>query len=161
LQQNHKESKEKAGKNAIQCFEAIADKIKEIEETSKDNPLTKAIVTAAFKDPAFSATFQEALYAASKTSNENKHKLLARVISERLISEEDSLVALVSPQAITAISNLSPNLIRYLALAVTVYAIRPIGFRKELLSPEQLNTVSRDWWVRHLSPIISKVSPLT
>jgi hypothetical protein len=158
---HNQEVQQKAEKNVLHCLEDIADKIKKIEETSKDNPFTNALVTAAFKDPAFAATFQEALYAASKTSSEEKHKLLARVISERLISNEESLVSLVSPQAINAIANLSPNLLRYLALAVTVYAIRPSGLRKESLSTEQLNTVSRDWWVKHLSPIISKVSPLT
>jgi hypothetical protein len=147
------------GKNTLQYLEFIAEKVKKIEETSNDNPITKAIVSAAFKDPAFSATFQDALYAASKTSSEEKHKLLARVISERLIAKEDNLISLASPQAINAISNLSPKHIRYLAVAVTVFSIRPNDGQKKIPA-EQKNSLSRDWWVRHLSPIISKAPSL-
>ncbi len=77
------------------------------------------------KDPDFAYIVRQATVSAARTQNEDKHKLLARAVSERLLSQPESLVALSSSMACEIIPNLTSMQLLFLGLFVTTFSIRP------------------------------------
>ncbi len=76
-------------------------------------------------DPDFVYLVRQATISSARTSNPDKHKLLARAVTERLFAQPESLVALASSLACEVIPNLTPTHLSFLGLLSTVTSIRP------------------------------------
>jgi hypothetical protein len=99
---------------------------------------------------------KKAMLSSARTSSPEKHKLLAEVISNRLVSDSESIEALVGSMAIDAISHLSSEHLRLLAL----YSMILIYVPKEIpsgLSEEEYGHWWTEWLVCNIEPLIPKV----
>lgn len=159
--QNHgKEAQQKARENAFSFLTKVAESVKIIQDNSKTDPMTSERIEASFKDPDFSAILQKAILTAGRTSSEDKHKILARLVSERLLSKSEDMVSLASSVAVEAISALKAKHLYLLALAMLVEGIRPHNIPKDL-PPDVLDESVNVWWLKNTSPLIDKVEDLS
>jgi hypothetical protein len=76
-------------------------------------------------DPDFAYLVRQATIASARTANQDKHKLLARAVTERLLAEPEGLVALASSLACEIIPNLTPSHLSFLGILSIVMNIRP------------------------------------
>lgn len=120
---DHKEVAQKiATENTIDFLNELALKVKQLEESRQ---ISKEKIDSAQDHPDFSALLQKALLTSAQTDNKDKHIILARLVSERLKSEPESILALSSKIACDAISYATVNQLMVLGLAVNFYGIRP------------------------------------
>jgi hypothetical protein len=82
-------------------------------------------ITGNLNDPDFAYLVRQATISSARTSNPDKHKLLARSVTERLFAKPEGLVALASSLACEVIPNLTPTQLTFLGLLSTVTGIRP------------------------------------
>jgi hypothetical protein len=158
---NHgKEAQEKAKENALSFLNKVAESVKVIQDNTKNDPVTLEVINTSFKDPDFSAVLQRAIVTSARTSSEDKHKILARLITERLLAKSEDMISLASSVAVEAIGALKAKHLYVLGLSVLVEGIRPMNLPKDL-PQTQLNQIAREWWLKNLSPLIHKVEDLT
>lgn len=148
-------AQESAEKNALDFLSELANRVHGIEKTVKNIPDAKKQIEDALADPDFSALLKDAMIASGRTASGEKHKLLARVVSERLLAGEESLVALATNLACDAIPHLSPKHLRFLGVMTLVYGTRPDPFPPNI-SPGTFH----DWWTTWLSDSLSSLMPL-
>lgn len=148
-------AQEAAEKNALDFLSELANRVHAIEETIKNVPDAKKQIEDALADPDFSALLKDAMIASGRTASSEKHKLLARVVSEKLLAGQESLVALAGNLACDAIPHLSSKHLRYLGILSLVYGIRPDPFPPNIL-PETFH----DWWTIWLSDMLSTLMPI-
>jgi len=120
---DHKEvAQQKAQENSLEFLNELAQKVKLLEES---NQIPKEKIESAQDHPDFSSMLQKALLTSAQTDSKDKHVLLARLVSERLKSEPESILALSSKMACDAISYATVNQIMILGLAINFYGVRP------------------------------------
>jgi hypothetical protein len=122
---HHPKAIEKAKQNSLDFLNVLSKRVDELEEDSKDHERIKRQIDSALEDPDFSALLKDALIASSRTDNEDKHKILARIVSERLRVPTDNLVALTSTLACDAVKHLTTRQLTFLGLTALVHFIRP------------------------------------
>lgn len=115
-------AQETATANTMEFLTELANKVKKLEES---NVISKEKIESAQDHPDFSALLQKALLTSAQTNSKDKHIVLARLVSERLKSEPESVLALGSKMACDAIAYITVNQMMILGLAVNFYGIRP------------------------------------
>jgi hypothetical protein len=132
---HHPKAQEMAMQNSLEFLAEVAQRVHQLELEAKDDQKIKQQIESALEDPDFSALLKDALIASSRTDSEEKHKILARIVSERLYSQSEGLLALTSTLACNAVKHLTLKQIRLLGLITFVGHIRPdeipIGVRSE------------------------------
>ncbi|MGB3905427.1 MAG: LPO_1073/Vpar_1526 family protein [Anaerolineae bacterium] len=123
---HHAVARDAARANSLEFLNDLAQRVHELEAGAKDDA-RKQQIRDALQDPDFSALLKDSLIASSRTASEEKHRILARIVSERVRSESEGLVALTSGIACEAVKYLTPKHIRFLGIATLTYYIRPIG----------------------------------
>ena len=83
--------------------------VHQLEEDTKDSDRIKRQIESVLGNPDLSALLKDALIASSRTANEYKRKILARMVSERLRSQSEGLVALTSTLVCDAVKHLTSN----------------------------------------------------
>ncbi len=116
------------------------------------NQITKEKIESAQDHPDFSALLQKALLTSSQTDNKDKHVLLARLVSERLKSKPESILALGSKMACEAISYMTVSQIIILGLAVNFYGIKPNPFPPNGLTEDNFQDWMDNWLTQRLKP---------
>lgn len=120
---DHKEvAQQKATENTLDFLNELAQKVKQLEESKQ---ISQEKINSAQDHPDFSALLQKALLTSAQTDNKDKHIILARLVSERLKTEPESILALGSKMACDAISYATVNQLMILGLAVNFYGVRP------------------------------------
>ncbi len=142
-------AQEKAEVNTMDFLNELAIRVKQIEDSKQ---ISKERIESAQDHPDFSAMLQKAILTSAQTDNKNKHIILARLVSERLKSEPESILALSSKMACDAISFVTVNQLMLLGLAVNLYYIR-----SNLFSPLEINKTNYqlfmdNWLIRRLKP---------
>lgn len=118
------EAQRRAEQNTVAFLCDLAKRVDELEgERAGEGPVNA--LSGRLSDPDFSATLQSALIAAARTGSEEKHHLLARMVSERLAAAPESLAALATVQAVEVIPRLTARQLGLLGVAAMVYGIRP------------------------------------
>jgi len=148
-------AQESAEKNALDFLSELANRVHVIEETAKNIPDAKKQIEDALADPDFSALLKDTIIASGRTGSSEKHKLLARVVSEKLLAGQESLVALTGNLACDAIPHLSSKHLRCLGVVALVHGIRPYSFPPNI-SPEKFH----DWWTTWLSDSLFPLMPV-
>lgn len=142
---NHREkAQETARANSAEFLSDLAKRIKQVEES---NPELRQQIQDAQDQPDFSVLLHKALIAAAQTDNRGKHELLARLVSERLMSGSESLLTLISKVATDAISDMNDKQLRILGLQSTLYYVRPNGVAAQVYQGAFLA-----WALQRLSP---------
>lgn len=118
-------AKQKATENTMDFLNELAKKVKQLEDAKQ---VPKENINSAQDHPDFSALLQKALLTAAQTDNKDKHIILARLVSERLKSEPESILALASKMACDVISYTTIDQLMILGLAANLYSIRPNPF---------------------------------
>jgi hypothetical protein len=144
-----------AHQNALDFLSELASRVRTIEEDVKNIPDAKKQIEDALADPDFSALLKDATISSGRTTSSEKHKLLARVVSERLLATEESLVALAGNLACDAIPHLSSKHLHCLAVMTLIYGTRPDPFPPNI-PPETFH----DWWTTWLSDVLSTIMPI-
>lgn len=120
--QNHREkAQETARDNAAAFLNALARRVSLMEQEDG----VEGRLGSALDHPDFAASLQQALINSARTDSIEKHELFARLISDRLSSESESTLALVTRMASEAISLATSKQLRILGLLTTILVIRP------------------------------------
>ncbi|MBP7233212.1 MAG: hypothetical protein KBA28_14910 [Syntrophaceae bacterium] len=147
---DHKEvAQQKAKENTIEFLNELVQKIKLLEE-SKQIPKEK--IESAQDHPDFSAMLQKALLTSAQTESKDKHIILARLVSERLKSTPESILALGSKMACDAISYVTVNQLMILGLAVNFYSVRPNPYPPTGINDTNFQNWLDNWLIKRLKP---------
>lgn len=147
---DHKEvAQQKATENTMDFLNELALKVKQLEESKQ---ISKEKIDSAQDHPDFSALLQKALLTSAQTDNKDKHIILARLVSERLKSEPESILALVSKMACDAISYATVNQLMVLGLAVNFYGIRPNPYPPIGINETNFQGWLDNWLIVRLKP---------
>lgn len=151
----HKEGAQKlALENSNSFLNELALRVKKIED---QNVISQERINKAQDYPDFSALLQKAFLISSQTESKEKHILLARIVSERLTSESESIFSLASRMACDAISYISSNQIKLLGLIANTHLISPeiSSFDGEQIELTQENM--DDWFTTRFTPFKSLI----
>lgn len=154
-----KEAAEKARKNGLIFLQKLVESVELVQNNSKGDSITVELINTSFKDPDFYALLQKAIVTSARTASEDKHKILARLVTERLLTKSESMVSLVSNVAVETMQSLTSKHLNVLGLSVSLDAIRPMGL-PESLNLEQRNKVASDWIIQNVYPFVQKVEEL-
>lgn len=147
---DHKDvAQQKATENSIDFLNELAQKVKQLEDS---NQISKEKIDSAQDHPDFSALLQKALLTSAQTDSKDKHIILARLVSERLKSEPESILALGSKMACDAISYATVNQLMILGLAVNLYGIRPVPFPPLEINDTNFQPWLDVWLISRLKP---------
>lgn len=144
-----KVAQEKATENTMEFLIELANKVKSLEDS---NQISKEKIESAQDHPDFSALLQKALLTSAQTDSKDKHMILARLVSERLKSEPESILALGSKMACDAISYATVNQLMILGLAVNFYGVRPNPFPPIGMNETNFQEWMNNWVTTRLKP---------
>jgi len=82
LKDHYPETQEVGRQNSLEFLADLAQRVHQLEENTKDSYKIRQQIESSLGDPDFSVLLQEALIASSRTGNEDKHKILARIVAE-------------------------------------------------------------------------------
>lgn len=151
-------TQEKAGQNASQFLNHLARQVDQLRKEVQDDRIKQKIASA-LDDPDFSSLLQNALIISARTENEEKHKILGRIVSERLRVDSEELLALASRLACDAVGYLTISQLRYLGLATLVYFIRPTSIPQDQCPSQSICEEYIDWLSSELS-IYESIVPI-
>lgn len=147
---DHKEpAQQKAIENSIDFLNELANKVKMLEESQQ---ISKEKIESAQDHPDFSAILQKALLTSAQTESKDKHIILARLVSERLKSSPESILALSSKMACDVISYITVNQLMILGLATNFYSIRPEPFPPLNANETNFQNLFDNWLIARLKP---------
>lgn len=141
FENHHQKAQEKAKENAGKFIEKIGMKVKAMED---DHTIPKEKIEHAQEQPDFSALLQKSIISAAQTESENKHDILSRIITERLQTENESLLALSSKIACDVVPSLTEKQLQILGLSSDIYVVIPL----QKLDEKQYH----QWLTNRLSP---------
>lgn len=159
LKDHYPETQEVGRQNSLEFLADLAQRVHQLEENTKDSYKIRQQIESSLGDPDFSVLLQEALIASSRTGNEDKHKILARIVAERLRCQSEGLVALTSTLACNAVKHLTPKQMRFLGITTFVQSIRPSPF-PPTIPPQQFGQWYVNWLTRTLS-LLLPAEPMT
>lgn len=119
---HHPKAVAQAQENSAEFLNDLAQRIKAMEDRGA---ISKQDIETAQEHPDFSIALQKALLAASQTNDNQKHKLLARALSERLGAKPEGLRAMASKMALDAIGFMTPTQMKLLALVGDLLYVMP------------------------------------
>lgn len=147
---DHKEvAQQRATENTMDFLNELAQKVKQLEESKQ---ISQEKINSAQDYPDFSVMLQKALLASAQTDNKDKHAILARLVSERLKTEPESILALGSKMACDAISYATANQLMILGLAINFYGIRPNPYPSLGVNEANFQIWLDNWLIIRLKP---------
>jgi hypothetical protein len=102
---------EKAERNSGEFLNRLSLKVDQLEQ---DHRVDRAIIDRALEEPSFGALLQSALIGSAQTENGDKHDLLASIVASRLTADNESVLAVASQMAASAVAHCSPNQLHFL-----------------------------------------------
>jgi hypothetical protein len=151
-------AQESAKQNALQFLDDLARRVHILEAKAAQEKGSMKSVEAALEDPDFSALLQKAILTSSRTDNLEKHRILSRIVAERLSSASEDLVTLTSSLACDAIEYLGIRHLHTLGVCITVFAIRPDPFPPPTIPKEVFWIWYLQWWQKRLAPMLDNAS---
>ncbi|MDD5759949.1 MAG: hypothetical protein PHI06_12820, partial [Desulfobulbaceae bacterium] len=119
---HHGKSQEKAKNNTLSFLSDLSLRVEYLE---KNKTISPEQIASSQEHPDFSVVLQKAMISASQTESKEKHKLLSRLVAERMKAMPESLLALASKMACDAISYTTSNQLKILGLTVNILYVNP------------------------------------
>jgi len=107
----------------------------------------------ALADPDYTSLFQEAAFGAARINSEQKHKLLARLVTDRLTAEPDSLRNLAAHMACNAVPQLSNMHLKLLGALYVIHHYPAPSYMMDLPYDERID-VGTKWFLNEIAPFI-------
>lgn len=107
----------------------------------------------ALSDPDFTILFQEAVLGAARINSEQKHKILARLVTDRLSVEPDSLLNLSAHMACNAVPQLSNTHLRLLGLLYIIHNGPAPSYIMSLPYNERIK-IGTEWFLGEIAHLI-------
>lgn len=124
-----------------------------VEQLEKDiAPEDSEIFRQSLNHPSSAMLIKTALVDAATTDNEDKHELLAELISQRLTAGADDMIALAGTAACSIVNSLSSRQIKILAVLCVLYAIRPLKV-EPIIDPNEARKLVKKWWSDNITPL--------
>lgn len=151
---HHPKAIEKAKRNSMQFLANLAHNVNQKEEAAKDDEHIRGRIVSALEDPDFSAVLKDSLLISARTDQQDTHKVLARLVSERLHCKSGDLLALTIPLACDMAKALTGTQMRLLATKILVEEL----FLRYVndLEPPMVIQRSLAWFEKKLSAILPK-----
>lgn len=151
-------ARESAEQNTLQFLDDLAKRVHVLETKTAEKKGSLKSLEAVLENPDFSALLQKAILTSSRTDNLEKHRILSRIIAERLSSASEDLVTLTSSLACDAIGYLGIRHLHTLGVCITVHAIRPDPFPPPTIPGEVFDIWYTSWWQKRLAPMLDNAS---
>lgn len=124
FQDGHAEStRMKAQENANRFADALLQRMCETLGTAL--LAQESQIEARLTDPEFAASLESATRVASRTSDGERHTILARLVTERLASHPSSVESVAAATAIDVLPRLAPLHVEMLGLLTALTSLRP------------------------------------
>ena len=147
-------AQEKAQDNALDFLIDLGNRITELEKDLNDETKAKEQFLSVLSDPDFSAVLHNSVIAAARTNSKEKHKLLARIVSQKLVEDPESLKSLAGNKAIEIIPYLSPTHLKILAIMTLIRQVRPTGILENISNLDDCTKWYNDWLLYYFSYIL-------
>jgi hypothetical protein len=152
FENHHEKAQEQAKKNTLCFLTDLAQRVKILEN---DKTLSPEHISSSQDDPDFSLILKDALLISSRTENKETHKIMARIVSERLMCESDELLSLIIPLSCNALKALTSNQLRFLATATIIERFLPRRF--SVSQNIDIPTLSIEWLKEKLPLILPPI----
>jgi hypothetical protein len=86
---HHARAVEKAKDNSKDFLNKLTEKVAQLEERQQ---VDRAMIDRALEEPSFGVILQKALIGSSQTESEEKHELLAKLVTMKLVAPQESWV---------------------------------------------------------------------
>jgi len=103
----------------------LSNRLQMLEDSGDTEASFSKKLNEAMESPDVAAALQDALYSSARTNDSQKHDLLSRAITERMLADGDGLQALATNQALSVIPRLHTRHLDNLGLATLLYGVRP------------------------------------
>lgn len=134
----------KAEQNSLDFLAQLAQRVKNLEEQGEQQ---KKVIVDSLNQPDFSILLQKAMVSSAQTEDKQKHELLARLVTERLTTESESMLGLASQIACDVVPKLTVNQMSILSLLIHENSMKPSPFPPHDMSQEEFNK----WYVGYLT----------
>ena len=149
------EAWEKALENA-ECFlKELTTRVDKLEKAAQSDSRTSSRIERAMSDPDFSVVMQKALMSAARSSSQERHRLLARLLGERLLAGEESLELYASDIACDVLPRLSGKHVRCLALVALLFRIGP-GRDLDNVPDSEIDAAWTHWLECHIAAVLPR-----
>ncbi len=130
-----------AHKNTAEFLVHLANRVKQLEDSGG---ATAEQIENAQEHPDFAVALQGAMFTAAQTSSSDTHEILARMLSERLKEQPQTVKAMATKMALGIVGFLTPRQLRLLAFVADLMYI----------GPQQAFDVKAyaDWFEARMSP---------
>ncbi|MCD6453401.1 MAG: hypothetical protein J7K77_03850 [Dehalococcoidales bacterium] len=158
FREHNPKAQEMARRNSRQFFNELGWRLHQLEEKQGSDSLKQQVASAQEMSP-FSNLLKEVFIAASITGNEDKHKILARVVAEGVCHQSGGLVALTNALVGNVVRYLTTKQLGFLGLTAFIYHIQPRRFPLTISSSQY-----GQWYVEWLTKALSfhlPIEPLT
>ena len=109
--------------NATSFVAAVDERIQQLEASRPEG--FRLELLSALEDPDVVATVRTAVITGARSSSEDRHRVLAGVVAERLGLKSDSAKAAAGNLAVAAVTNLGTEHLQVLGLLALIHAARP------------------------------------
>lgn len=140
---------EQAQQNSKDFLSELAQRVKVLE---KQGVQSKKTIEESMDQPDFSVLLQKAMISSAQTKAKQKHRILARIVADRLAQDPESLLTLCSQQAADVIPQLNSRQMKILAFITAVFLVRPQEFPPPGVATHDtvLNLWYRQWLTEQL-----------
>src|SRR5207245_2283184 len=101
----------------------------EVERVEQSGTVPRERIEAAQDDPSFTVLLKDAVIASAQTDSPEKHRLLARLVADRLAVGSETTLALASANACDVIAHATRQQLRILGFLSVILHVRPGGIR--------------------------------
>ncbi len=140
-------AREEAERNSLDFVNQLAERVKTLEEQGEQH---KKLIKDSLNHPDFSVLLQKAIVSSAQTDDKQKHELLARLVSDRLTKEPESLFALSSQLACDAVARLNVRQMKILGILTTLMFVRPHPFPPPQIPKEIFSVWFQRWLIERL-----------
>jgi hypothetical protein len=145
-----KEAQESAQHNVNNFFGEVNIRVGALEKLNEN---IEDEEKRALSDPDYTYLLYEAVLGAARTNSEQKHKLLARLVTDRLAAEPDSLRTLAAHMACNAVPQLSNMHLKLLGVLYIIRHQPAPSYIMDLPYDERID-VGTKWCLTEIAPFI-------
>lgn len=140
--------------NCLRFVQYLANRLEELK-SSVEEIGNRQLIFESFKSPQLAIIIENALIGSTETSIDEKHKIFARIVADRLLSGSETLESLTCDLACNAARHLTQKQLHYLGI------VSFLNHNRITIVPYSIpNKMRAEWYVDYLKVNISYYLPL-